>query len=195
MFFTRRQFIVRQLPGFMLMTSVPYRVSAEPISILSAGKVQVEGKETFRIIVTNNPMNSVWELQCSYDMKSWQTVSNAVPLATGKIMWQTPPTNTVLFLRAKVVTTTIRVPGNISYQVPLLTGQTLFDAMTSLKVSSKTPFDFDFDLKPLGQFVTAINGVVAPKWVFTVNSQQELSGGVSNYVVKNGGDVISWFTT
>jgi len=194
MFFTRRQFLVRQLPGMMLVTSVPYQISAEPTSLLSAQKLQVGGKEMFRIIVTNSPSNSVWELQQSLDMRSWQTVSNAVPLPNGKILWQTPTTNQSMFLRAKVVTTTMKVPGNISFRIPLLVGQTLFDAMTNLKASSKTPFDFTDELQPLGRFVTSINGVNAPRWVFTVNDQQELSGGVSNYVVKNGGDVISWMT-
>jgi len=194
MFFTRRQFIVRQLPGVVLVTSAPYQISAEPTSLLSAQKLQVGGKETFRIVVTNFPSNSVWELQQSLDMQSWQTVSNAVPLATGKILWQTPTTNQAMFLRAKVVTTTIRVPGNISYQVPLLIGQTLFEAMTNLKLSSKTPFDFTDETQPLGRFVTAINGVGSQRWVFTVNNQQELSGGISSYVAQNGGDVISWKT-
>jgi len=196
MFFNRRQFLVRQLPGMILVTDVPYKISAaDPISLLSAEKVQVGGKEMFRIIVTNDPTNSVWELQCSSDMQSWQTVSNVVPLPTGKILWQTPPTNHAMFLRAKVVTTTIQVPGNISYQVPLLTGQTLFDAMTSLKASSKTPFDFVDESQPLGRFVTSINNTNSRRWVFTVNGQQELFGGISSYVAKNGGDVISWFIT
>ena len=192
---TRRRFFLASLGGLAATLGAGKGIAELLSSRMEGQKTTVGGEEKFRIVVTGSPTNSVWTLEQSPDLNSWTNVasSNSVSVGTGKLEWDIPRANQSAFFRAKLVTVTIRIKNGASYQVPLISGQKLLEAMESLKVASPS-FTFEYEWRDFGQFVTKINGVAYPKWVFTVNGQRQYdpSPGVADYIVKSGGDIFEW---
>ncbi|OGI68433.1 hypothetical protein A2738_00940 [Candidatus Nomurabacteria bacterium RIFCSPHIGHO2_01_FULL_42_15] len=192
----RRKF-VRNF-GILSTTLLAHKGVASITNLVSSRlkyeKVVVNGTEIFRVVATPSPTNSVWELQQSLDAgTSWTTITNATSIGGGKIQWDASSIKKAEFFRAKIVTATITVPNNTPYDIPLIEGQKLFDAMESLKlVIPSFTFTSQFHTG-LGQFVTSINGTSQGgglKWILFVNGVSSTKG--SSQLALNAGNHMEW---
>ncbi len=143
-----------------------------------------------RIIAIIDPTDSVWELQQSTDSgKTWITLSGKpVLIGPGRIMWNVPNESGVIF-RTRLMTEATMKVANVTYQIQA-NGRTLFTAMERLQLEDPS-FKFTWEWRKLGRFVTSVNDIKHPKWVFTVNGKKQEKYGISDYILTPA-ETIAW---
>ena len=91
-----------------------------------------------------------------------------------------------------IINVNLEVLGK-SYQAKVLEDSSVYDLMVSLRNNKINSFTFNYkEYSGLGIFIDEINGVKGGDsgyWIYYINNK-EASVGVSNYILKEGDDIL-----